>query len=768
MSGPTYNQAAPPSMPSYGEGMADALQAQVELLTGKGDRFSEIAPDGLEGLLPLEKSLREKTAQVDTDVLRQTLLGGETQETTRGRYDDEGRFITGERPTFTETPGKPKISYTFTPDGTGAGGTIKNLRIIDPSTNKTISSFSSLQPADLGITGDVNSYNIFSKINKRFQDGMAGNYQNAYDNAKDQVQPTRVEGDPEPIYGRDAKGDIIIDKSKAGTEVDETVTVQNEGMIDVLGDKRLTADGREAGYDRDGNFLGLAALSEDIQQGNLSRQREADISDVEALDERYKAIMDEFAPATTSGVDDARKLLEQQRENLTGLREATQADIDEGNATKLGEMIQTGDGNPVGIPTADTYGGDVKGSTMTAAKVGATPTLDATTSFTAAQVANPLALKANTQFGGEAGLGQASGTDSLRSALLADAKGALSNELTDRERRRISEAFKGQSTMMGRTFDQSAGITEAEALTQEDRNRQMQNRAFAQSALGQESGLQQGDITRGMAQESEQARLNQAKALADAQMLQQQRAMGLEAGMLQDSQQAELDQGRILAQAELDQQAGAFDAQSSQQAKLANQAQSQQANQFGVGATMDAERLNEQLRQQGLANYIGAVGNLAQIEDQYTLDPFAAILGRGGGGSLQAGQSVFGQAGYGLQSGPQYLNPEAGLGYISQMAANDASMYAANQAAQGAKTSGLFQGLGSLGAGLLSYCWVAREVYGVENPAWLRFRMWMFSKSPDWFFKLYGEYGERFASWISDKPRIKALVRKWMDSKIRG
>jgi len=187
-----------------------------------------------------------------------------------------------------------------------------------------------------------------------------------------------------------------------------------------------------------------------------------------------------------------------------------------------------------------------------------------------------------------------------------------------------------------------------------------------------------------------------------------------------------------------------------------------------VGAQMDAERLNEQLRQQGLANYIGAVGNLAQIEDQYTLDPFAAILGRGGGGSLQAGQGVFGQAGYGLQSGPQYLNPEAGLGYISQMAANNANMYAANQAAQGSATSGLLQGLGTIGgAAIGAFCWVAREVYGPTNPSWLRFRSWMFSESPDWFFKLYGQYGERFASWISDKPRIKSFIRKWMDSKIK-
>lgn len=67
----TVNQ---PAQPSYGEGMADALKAQVELLTGTGD-FAETG--SLESLLPLEESIRKKTAQTDTDIFRQTLLGSE-------------------------------------------------------------------------------------------------------------------------------------------------------------------------------------------------------------------------------------------------------------------------------------------------------------------------------------------------------------------------------------------------------------------------------------------------------------------------------------------------------------------------------------------------------------------------------------------------------------------------------------------------------------------------------------------------------------------
>ena len=113
------------------------------------------------------------------------------------------------------------------------------------------------------------------------------------------------------------------------------------------------------------------------------------------------------------------------------------------------------------------------------------------------------------------------------------------------------------------------------------------------------------------------------------------------------------------------------------------------------------------------------------------------------------------------------------------MAANDANMYAANVSANASRNAGLMGGLGALGGGLAQgigaagsvgafFCWVAREVYGPANPAWMQFREWMFTESPNWFFKLYAEYGERFANWISNKPRIKSIIRKWMDSKIGG
>jgi hypothetical protein len=94
----------------------------------------------------------------------------------------------------------------------------------------------------------------------------------------------------------------------------------------------------------------------------------------------------------------------------------------------------------------------------------------------------------------------------------------------------------------------------------------------------------------------------------------------------------------------------------------------------------------------------------------------------------------------------------------------------ADQAAKASAQAGIFSGLGSLGGGIATgamLCWVAREVYGAHNPAWLLFREWMLNDSPGWFRAIYIKFGERFAKFISNKPRLKARIRIWMDSKIR-
>ena len=65
-------------------------------------------------------------------------------------------------------------------------------------------------------------------------------------------------------------------------------------------------------------------------------------------------------------------------------------------------------------------------------------------------------------------------------------------------------------------------------------------------------------------------------------------------------------------------------------------------------------------------------------------------------------------------------------------------------------------------------CWVAREVFGNDNPKWLLFYHWKETQAPCWFKDLYNKHGEAFAEWISDKPRIKSMIRWWMESRINS
>ena len=732
-----------PAQPSYGDGMADAMKAQMQQLLGQGDYAQMYADAGFAGgdlgdiIAGVEAPIRQKTAQVDTDVLRQTLLGSEKKfqvekDPDTGKYGISGAEVVKGEDGEPQTAGDGRYDLVFLKPGSKYQ---KSVADVDwQGTGNWVATAPTYGIVDTK-TGGITKVGGDSKEWRYYQSEQAGEWFGKQTNEIPTTAINKIQSLRTAITDADGDADAAakefqFENPYTGEPLEEgqTVTIrEGDGMIDLLGDKRNVQEfttrqateedvaaglasevgesitkstgNRQAGFDADGNFLGLSAMAEDIQRGNLSRQRESDLADVERLSDRFQNVMEDYKPGTVTGIQGARDLLEEQKEAMT-----------------------TG-GGAITIPSTDTYAGDIAGQTMNAATV-----------------ADPLKLAANTQFTGELATGEGN-EGTLRSALLGDAKTALSQGLTDRETRSIQDAARARSTMMGRTFDQSGAIAEAEARVQEDNARRMQNRSFAQSVMGQDAGLQQGDITRGMAQESEQAGLQQQVNLAQAQM---------------------------------DQQANAFGAQSAQSADVANQRQAQQAAQFGVGATMDAERANETLRQQGLGNYINAVGNLARIEDQSTLDPFQALLGRAGGGSLQAGGQVFGQAGYGLNSGPQYLNPESGLGYISQMAANEANMYGAQLSADATRDAGMMSMIGSIagagvGAGIKKkLCWVAREVYGPTNPAWLQFRKWMFTESPNWFFKLYAEYGERFANWISNKPRIKSIIRKWMDSKIGG
>ena len=84
--------------------------------------------------------------------------------------------------------------------------------------------------------------------------------------------------------------------------------------------------------------------------------------------------------------------------------------------------------------------------------------------------------------------------------------------------------------------------------------------------------------------------------------------------------------------------------------------------------------------------------------------------------------------------------------------------------AAGSAIGSLIGTLGSAYIGsMFGGCWVAREVYGNGNPSWFVFRMWLKYKAPKWFNKLYKKHGEAYASYISNKPKLKWLTKKFMD-----
>jgi hypothetical protein len=72
--------------------------------------------------------------------------------------------------------------------------------------------------------------------------------------------------------------------------------------------------------------------------------------------------------------------------------------------------------------------------------------------------------------------------------------------------------------------------------------------------------------------------------------------------------------------------------------------------------------------------------------------------------------------------------------------------------------AGIQHGFGNL------FCWVAREVYGKGDPRWFIFRTWMKYDAPVWLQNLYKKHGQAYAKFISNKPMLKFLTKKIMDS----
>ena len=177
------------------------------------------------------------------------------------------------------------------------------------------------------------------------------------------------------------------------------------------------------------------------------------------------------------------------------------------------------------------------------------------------------------------------------------------------------------------------------------------------------------------------------------------------------------------------------------------------------------------LADQGLAQDRAFAAQRIGLEQATSADPFMAITGRASGASVASGQSLYGNAAAGIGAGPTLYNPSQGAEFIANQTAGlnnfNANIYSSNQQAKAGMFGGAMGALGTIGGAAILACWVAREVYGVHSPKWMIFRHWMLFLSPVWFRATYLTFGERFAKFIRNKPRLKARIRAWMDSKIR-
>jgi hypothetical protein len=213
-------------------------------------------------------------------------------------------------------------------------------------------------------------------------------------------------------------------------------------------------------------------------------------------------------------------------------------------------------------------------------------------------------------------------------------------------------------------------------------------------------------------------------------------------------------------------QVGLFNAEQLTNMGLANrafQASQQQQNIANLGMLGQAQQGEMAANRAYQSQLVGLYGA--------AFDPMSVVLGRPSG-ALGVGQNQQGLATGMMQSmGGQVFDPNAGVNLALQQNANlgnyQAATYGARAAAQGAITAAKYQAGGNILSSIIG-CWVAREVYGETNPRWMMFREWLVMKSPSWFKKLYFKHGEGFAAWLKNKPRIKNLIRKWMDSRINN
>jgi len=708
--------------PSYGEGLADAMQAQLEMLLGTGD-FAKIYEEagitgGLQGTAQIEGETQRAFAQQGLQTTKE-LLGVGTQTA-----DDQGRILTGYKMVEgTGTAGK-QVDIVGSADGgyklvdANTGDLLLYTTLYSPGVRGSSSAPAVIKDANGNIIKDLGSGVI--QISDLIQAG------------KDQgIYAAGVEPQYEPTY-------------ETGYQPGQVV--RSEGLLDLYGPSQarqidpvtgeVTGYG-QAGFTPEGEFKGLITAQQEAQQTITSQQRASDIADVELLGQRateairqqgqIQPILDQLAGIQGAGITGLQPTVNK----LTALQEKglTSSDAALGVLTALQSAGIGGMVSALGeIQSAQEQGKSID------AALGSVRSVDPTLSQ----------LR-----GVQSGLGSLA---PIRQNLLAQGQQYSTQGLNQREIEQIQQASRAAGVAAGRTRDIGRIAGEVTALTEADRQRQMENLAISQGIMSNEAALQQQQYAQLLGQLGAETGLQQqefGQALA---------SLGAQTGLQQQQYAQAL--GLLGAQTALQEQ------QYSQALERIGTEAGLQQQQFGQGATLLGAQSG--LQQQQFGQGIARLG----AETSTAADPLMAILGRPSSAAPGAQSLLASGTQMSQQAGPQYLNPESGLGYIQNAATNQTNLAIGQMSADAQRSAGIMGALGQIGAAaapyMLAACWVAREVYGVDNPKWLQFRRWMFEKAPVWFFKLYVRHGEKFAAFIKDKPFIKGMVKLFMDSKIKA
>lgn len=204
-------------------------------------------------------------------------------------------------------------------------------------------------------------------------------------------------------------------------------------------------------------------------------------------------------------------------------------------------------------------------------------------------------------------------------------------------------------------------------------------------------------------------------------------------------------------------------------ASLANQSAGLQSGLAGMDANLRASTANQgadlqaqALQQQGFNSQASQLANLAGMQGNL------ANLGFGFGQQANQGLQQAGAQQQALQQAllDQLMGQYGGFtgSPVNSLAAMSQALGATPQPGQTtSRQPGLFDYL-TMGAGFMgAMCWVAREVYGAANPAWLEFREWMMNSAPAWLRNAYMKHGPKWAEWVKRNPWSKRVLRPLMD-----